>query len=141
MIRSTDRIRTTHVGSLARPRPLLDLMKAAAEGHHVDPAELAETERRAVADVVARQRAAGLDMIGDGEQTKTGFFAYTGQRLSGFEPRPGRDPLETFRAEIDSFPGDPPGDCMGQVRGPGRGRTARHGRALARTASWLQAPA
>ncbi len=104
MIRSTDRIRTTHVGSLARPRALLDLMKAAAEGRPVDPAELAETERKAVADVVARQRAAGLDMISDGEQTKSGFYAYIGQRLSGFEPRPGRDPLEGFRAEIDSFP-------------------------------------
>jgi hypothetical protein len=78
MIRSTDRIRTTHVGSLARPSPLLDLMKAAAEGRPADPAELAETERRAVADVVARQRAAGLDMISDGEQTKTGFYAYIG---------------------------------------------------------------
>jgi hypothetical protein len=60
--------------------------------------------QRAVADVVARQRAAGLDVIGDGEQSKTGFFAYIGQRLSGFEPRPGRDPLDTFRAEIDAFP-------------------------------------
>jgi 5-methyltetrahydropteroyltriglutamate--homocysteine methyltransferase len=104
MIRSTDRIRATHVGSLARPRALLDLMKAAAEGRPVDPAELAETERKAVADVAVRQRAAGLDMISDGEQTKTGFYAYIGQRLSGFEPRPGRDPLEGFRAEIDSFP-------------------------------------
>ena len=72
MIRSTDRIRTTHVGSLARPKALLDLMQAAVAGRPVDPAELAEAERRAVADVVARQRAAGLDMICDGEQTKTG---------------------------------------------------------------------
>jgi 5-methyltetrahydropteroyltriglutamate--homocysteine methyltransferase len=104
MQRSTDRIRTTHVGSLPRPPALLDLMKATAQGRAVDPAELAETERRAVADVVARQRSAGLDVISDGEQTKTGFFAYIGQRLSGFGPRPGRDPLDSFRAEIDSFP-------------------------------------
>jgi 5-methyltetrahydropteroyltriglutamate--homocysteine methyltransferase len=104
MQRSTDRIRTTHVGSLARPPALLDLMRAAAQGQQVDPAELAETERLAVADVVARQRSAGLDVISDGEQTKTGFFAYIGQRLSGFEPRPDRDPLASFRAEIDSFP-------------------------------------
>jgi 5-methyltetrahydropteroyltriglutamate--homocysteine methyltransferase len=104
MQHSTDRIRTTHVGSLPRPPALLDLMKAAAQGHPVDPAELAETERRAVADVVTRQRSAGLDIVSDGEQTKTGFFAYIGQRLSGFEPRPGRDPLAAFRAEIDSFP-------------------------------------
>jgi hypothetical protein len=55
-IRSTDRVRTTHVGSLALPKALLDLMKAGAERHPVDPGELAKAERRAVADVVARQR-------------------------------------------------------------------------------------
>jgi 5-methyltetrahydropteroyltriglutamate--homocysteine methyltransferase len=104
MQRSTDRIYTTHVGSLARPPALLDLMKAAAAGQPVDPAGLAEAERLAVADVVARQRRAGLDVISDGEQAKTGFFAYIGERLSGFEPRPGRDLLAGFRAEIDSFP-------------------------------------
>ena len=104
MQRSTDRIYTTHVGSLARPPALLDLMRAAAAGEPVDEAERAEAERQAVADVVARQRSAGLDVISDGEQTKTGFFAYIGERLSGFSPRPGRDPLAGFRAEIDSFP-------------------------------------
>ena len=104
MQRSTDRIYTTHVGSLARPSALLDLMRAAAAGKPVDEAERAEAERQAVADVVARQRSAGLDVISDGEQAKTGFFAYIGERLSGFEPRPGRDPLAGFRAEIESFP-------------------------------------
>ena len=57
MIRSTDRIRTTHVGSLARPRALLDLMKAAAEGRPVDPAELAETEFEALAEGARRATA------------------------------------------------------------------------------------
>jgi 5-methyltetrahydropteroyltriglutamate--homocysteine methyltransferase len=104
MLRSTDRIRTTHVGSLARPPALLDLMQAAAQGRSVDPGELAEAERRAVIDVVARQRAAGLDAVSDGEQTKTGFYAYIGQRLGGFEPRAGGDPLAGFRPEIDAFP-------------------------------------
>src|SRR5271155_469643 len=104
MLRSTDRIRTTHAGSLARPPALLDLMQAAAQGRLVDPGELAEAERRAVTDVVARQRAAGLDMVSDGEQTKTGFYAYIGQRLGGFEPRAGGAPLAGFRPEIDSFP-------------------------------------
>ena len=104
MERSTDRIRTTHVGSLARPVGLLDLMQAAGRGQPVDPAELAEAERQAVTDVVARQRAAGLDVISDGEQTKSGFFAYIGQRLSGFEPRAGRNALAAFQAEVDSFP-------------------------------------
>src|ERR1700677_1307068 len=111
MQRSTDRIYTTHVGSLARPPALLDLMKAAAQGQDVDPAQLAEAERQAVTDVVARQRAAGprvsaagLDGITGGEQTNPGFCAYVRDRLSGFEPRPGRDPMAGFRAEIDSFP-------------------------------------
>ena len=104
MKRSIDRIRTTHVGSLARPPALLDLMRAVAEGRDCDPGELAKAESQAVAEVVARQRAAGLDVVSDGEQSKTGFFAYIGDRLSGFEPRPGRNPLDTFRAEIDAFP-------------------------------------
>jgi 5-methyltetrahydropteroyltriglutamate--homocysteine methyltransferase len=102
--RSADRICTTHVGSLARPAALLDLMRAAAQGREVDPGELAKAERQAVAEVVARQRAAGLDVISDGEQSKPGFFAYIGERLSGFEPRPGRNPLDVFRAEIGAFP-------------------------------------
>src|SRR6185437_15755332 len=104
MQRSTDRIRTTHVGSLARPPALLDLMKAEAAGNPAGPDQRAEAERVAVADVVMRQRAAGLDVISDGEQSKPGFFAYIGERLSGFEPRPDRDPLAGFRAEIDAFP-------------------------------------
>jgi len=101
---STDRIYTTHVGSLPRPAELLDLMRARAEGGATSPAEVSAAERRAVADVVGRQRAAGLDVISDGEQAKTGFFAYIGERLSGFEPRPGRSALDGFRAEVDSFP-------------------------------------
>jgi 5-methyltetrahydropteroyltriglutamate--homocysteine methyltransferase len=104
MQRSIDRIYTTHVGSLPRPPALLDLMRAAAQGQQADPGKLAQAERQAVAEVLARQRAAGLDVISDGEQAKTGFFAYIGERLSGFEPRPGRDPLAVFRAETDAFP-------------------------------------
>jgi len=104
MQRSTERIYTTHVGSLPRPAALLDLMKAGADGQAVDPAELAATERAAVAEVVNRQRAAGLDVVSDGEQSKTGFFAYIGQRLGGFEPRPGRSSMSRFQVEIDAFP-------------------------------------
>ena len=104
MQRSADRIYTTHVGSLARPPALLDLMRAAAAGQLGDTAELAAGHRRAVANVVARQRAAGLDVINDGEQGKTGFFAYIGQRLGGYEPRAGRNTMDKFRPEIDQFP-------------------------------------
>ena len=104
MQRSTERIYTTHVGSLPRPTALLDLMKAGAGGQEVDNAELATAERAAVADVVQRQRAAGLDVVSDGEQSKTGFFAYIGQRLSGYEARPGLSSTSRFQVEIDAFP-------------------------------------
>ncbi len=104
MRHSTERIYTTHVGSLPRPAALLDLMQAAADGKPVDPGELAVAERDAVAGAVRRQRAAGIDVITDGEQSKTGFFAYIGQRLAGYEPRPGTGSLSRFQAEIDDFP-------------------------------------
>jgi 5-methyltetrahydropteroyltriglutamate--homocysteine methyltransferase len=103
MQRSTDRIYTTHVGSLARPAGLLDLMKAAATGEAVE-AGLAEAQRSAVAEVIGRQRAAGIDVISDGEQGKSGFFSYVLQRLSGYEPRTGRSSLDTFRLELEEFP-------------------------------------
>jgi 5-methyltetrahydropteroyltriglutamate--homocysteine methyltransferase len=74
MQRSTDRIYTTQVGSLARPTELLDLMKSAAAGEPVGPA-LADAQRAAVADVIGRQRAAGIDVVSDGEQGSPGSSA------------------------------------------------------------------
>jgi 5-methyltetrahydropteroyltriglutamate--homocysteine methyltransferase len=102
MQHSIDRIHTTHAGSLARPAALLDQMRARAAGE-ADPGQFARAHRDAVADVVTRQRAAGLDVVNDGEQSKTGFFAYIGQRLSGFEPRPGGT-LDKFAPEVSQFP-------------------------------------
>jgi 5-methyltetrahydropteroyltriglutamate--homocysteine methyltransferase len=102
MQRSIDRVHTTHVGSLARPAALLDLMRARAAGE-AGPGQFAKAHRDAVTDVVARQRAAGIDVVNDGEQSKTGFFAYVGHRLSGFEPRPGGT-LDKFAPEVSEFP-------------------------------------
>ena len=104
MQRSTDRIRTTHVGSLARPPELLDLLRDAAAGQRAGQDALARAHRQAVHDVVTAQRAAGIDVVNDGEQGKTGFFAYIGERLSGFEPRPGPGTKDKFAAETDQFP-------------------------------------
>jgi 5-methyltetrahydropteroyltriglutamate--homocysteine methyltransferase len=85
MKRSTDRILTTHVGSLARPHPLLELMRARVGGQPYDQAELAHQSREAVKDVVQQQAAAGIDIVSDGEQSKTSFLGYVSDRLSGLE--------------------------------------------------------
>ena len=98
MERSTDRILTTHVGSLPRPEPLLDRMRSGEHGEEMDTA-VAE----AVAEAVRQQAIHGVDVVTDGEQGKTGFFAYVGERLTGFEPRPDAR-AERWRAEVSAFP-------------------------------------
>ncbi len=98
MKRSTDRILTTHVGSLPRPGPLLDLMRS---GDRKD--ELGRAIAEAVAAAVRQQITHGIDVVTDGEQGKAGFFAYIGERLTGFEPRPGAR-AELWSAEINAFP-------------------------------------
>jgi 5-methyltetrahydropteroyltriglutamate--homocysteine methyltransferase len=85
MKRSTERILTTHVGSLARPHALLELMRARVGGQPYAEAELARQSREAVKDVVKQQAAAGIDIVSDGEQSKTSFLGYVSDRLSGLE--------------------------------------------------------
>ena len=84
---SADRILTTHAGSLPRPDDLVDLIWAQQEGREVDPAELESCIESAVAEVVAKQREAGIDLISDGEMSKTGFSTYVNERFSGFDGR------------------------------------------------------
>lgn len=92
MKRSTDRILTTHAGSLARPEPLKQLLLAKDAGQPVDPQEFERTVAEAVATVVNKQAEAGILVVSDGEQSKLGFAAYVSGRLSGFDgpelPRP-----------------------------------------------------
>jgi 5-methyltetrahydropteroyltriglutamate--homocysteine methyltransferase len=100
---NTDRILTTHVGSLPRPKALLDLMKAEAEGLAVDRGQYEKQLRSAVADCVRRQADTGIDILTDGEQSKPGFFTYVRERLEGFEARPDQR-SEKFQAEVEAFP-------------------------------------
>src|SRR3989442_9227094 len=86
---STERILTTHVGSLARPPDLFDMIAARASGQPYDAAAFDARVRQAVADAVRRQAELGIDIINDGEQGKPGFVAYIGERLAGFEGHPG----------------------------------------------------
>jgi 5-methyltetrahydropteroyltriglutamate--homocysteine methyltransferase len=83
MRRSTDRILTTHTGSLARPSEVVSLMRDRRPGQPFDDAASA-TLAQAVTDVVARQVEAGIDIVGDGEYAKTGFASYVSDRLAGF---------------------------------------------------------
>ena len=87
MKRSSHRILTTYCGSLARPADLLEMMKAKESGQPYDQQGFAARVKSAVADVVGRQVETGVDVVCDGEQGKPGFFAYVGERLTGFEPR------------------------------------------------------
>ena len=100
---NTDRILTTHVGSLPRPHDLLDMMKARLAGQPCDEAAYLSRVSAAVADCLRRQAETGIDIVCDGEQSKSGFFTYVGERLDGFEPRPDR-PRTTFGAEVAAFP-------------------------------------
>jgi 5-methyltetrahydropteroyltriglutamate--homocysteine methyltransferase len=103
MHRSTARILTTHCGSLARPKDLLDLMRAKVTGGPYDPDGYARRVRTAVSEVVQKQIESGIDIPTDGEQGKLGFYVYVNERLSGFEPSPSarRTP---FAAEVQAFP-------------------------------------
>jgi 5-methyltetrahydropteroyltriglutamate--homocysteine methyltransferase len=88
MKRSSERILTTHVGSLPRPPDLLDMITAKERGESVDAARFAARVTIAVAEAVERQAAAGIDIVNDGEMGRFGFIPYVNERLSGIEPRP-----------------------------------------------------
>ncbi len=83
----SDRILTTHAGSLPRPDQLADMIWARLDGQEVDEAVLQQQIEAGVADVVGRQRAAGIDVVSDGELSKTGFSTYVNERFSGFAGR------------------------------------------------------
>ncbi len=125
MKRSEHRILTTHVGSLIRPKALLDAAR------DPDPTRRDAHERelkRAVAEVVARQAKAGIDVVNDGEFGKSGWANYSLERLSGFEPRPdtlyeavwlGRDRIRFADFMTAEFPrgtvGTPGHACTGPI--------------------------
>src|SRR5947207_8433121 len=86
MKRSTDRILTTHVGSLPRPDDLRALILQKQQGQPVDEAAFAGRVKSAVGETVRRQAEAGIDIVADGEMGRIGFIPYVNERLSGIEP-------------------------------------------------------
>ena len=101
MQRSTDRFLTTHTGSLPRPDDLIKMMYAKEEGVPVEAAALAQRVADAVAEVVRKQAAAGVDIINDGEMSKPSYATYIKDRLSGFG---GADNTFVYQ-DLVGFPG------------------------------------
>jgi 5-methyltetrahydropteroyltriglutamate--homocysteine methyltransferase len=109
MKRSTDRILTTHTGSIARPDDLLDIMREKENGRPYDKDAFAKRVRSAVIECVHSQVEAGLDVINDGEQGKSGFTSYQNERLGGFETAPAppgghQPPRLSGWPEVEEFP-------------------------------------
>jgi 5-methyltetrahydropteroyltriglutamate--homocysteine methyltransferase len=100
---NTDRIQTTHIGSLPRPHDLLDLMKAKFNGKPYDQKQYDAVLAKSVADSIRKQAECGIDVVTDGEFSKPGFFTYIQERLEGFEARPGQK-MVLFQKEVEAFP-------------------------------------
>ena len=100
MKRSTTRILTTHTGSLPRPWDLVHLLMAKESGPLADRESFNNRVTDAVAEVVRKQVAAGVDVLNDGEQSKFSYSTYVKDRLTGFE----RESLIPPRADWADFP-------------------------------------
>jgi 5-methyltetrahydropteroyltriglutamate--homocysteine methyltransferase len=101
MKRSTNRILTTHTGSLPRPPELIETLRQLDSGQLADPAVLQRQTRDAVNQVVGLQRQAGIDVVNDGEEGKVGYSTYIKDRCTGFE---GENRSTMVQAEGRDFP-------------------------------------
>jgi 5-methyltetrahydropteroyltriglutamate--homocysteine methyltransferase len=101
MHRSTDRILTTHVGSLPRSKAVADVLFARERDDVADPEMGAPVIAAAVAEVVHRQVAVGVDVVSDGEMSKISYATYIAKRFSGFAGDTPREPGQ----DLVEFPG------------------------------------
>src|ERR1700758_3254925 len=102
MKRSTDRILTTHVGSLIRPAPLQEFLRARQAGKSYDRAAYEACLKQSVAEVVRNQAEVGVDVVSDGEFGKSiSWSQYVLERLSGFERRPIKPGANPFTRGVD----------------------------------------
>jgi 5-methyltetrahydropteroyltriglutamate--homocysteine methyltransferase len=102
MKRSTDRILTTHVGSLIRPPALIEFLSAQQERRPVDDAAYQACLTSSVAEIVRQQAEAGVDVVSDGEFGKSiSWSQYALERLSGFERRPMKPGANPFARGAD----------------------------------------
>ena len=148
---STGRVLTTHVGSIPRPESVTALLRARVNGQRIDEARLATAVAEAVTDVVRRQAEVGLDIVSDGEMSKTSFLAYADERLTGFVATTTDDPSvsssnvgnswarrvdsrhewRAFREYYEEYlprampPASPPSVCQGPIAYKGQALLAR----------------
>src|SRR5690242_11999043 len=101
MKRSTDRILTTHTGSLPRPADLLPMIQAMESG--TDNAAFGARVRSAVAEIVQMQLRSGVDIVNDGEMGKPSYATYVKDRLTGFE-QSGQPVPFAGPADLTDFP-------------------------------------
>ncbi len=105
MHRSTDRILTTHAGSLPRPRDLLEMVRARSRGERVDEEAFQTRLRLAVGEIVRKQSDLGVDVVDDGELGKPSFVTYVRERLGGLTRQEGERQSPWARSrEALSFP-------------------------------------
>jgi 5-methyltetrahydropteroyltriglutamate--homocysteine methyltransferase len=103
MKRSTDRILTTHVGSLPRPDDLTEMLMARDKGVPLDAAAFEARVRTGVAEAVKKQREAGIDIVNDGEWSKPDYSTYIKNRLTGFEGSPSQTDPSRDMSEFPEF--------------------------------------
>ena len=102
---STERILTTHVGSLPRPPDLTKLLMLEDQGAAVDQNELLAHVTKAVTETVTRQVELGIDVVSDGEMSKMSYHIYTKHRLTGLENRPAKGiPGRPTPRDLKEFP-------------------------------------
>ena len=127
-------IATTHVGSLPRTQDVVDFIFAREREESFDPADFDQTMRAAVARTVAKQVAAGIDIVSDGETSKISYATYVKDRYTGFSG----DSPRNAPADLKMFPGflqrlaDDGGTpqyarpmCTGDVRSKGQGELGK----------------
>ena len=135
---STDRILTTHTGSLPRPQPLAELILARERGDKIDNAAYEAMSAEAIDKIVSQQVKAGVDIVSDGEMSKPSYATYIRPRVSGIEPDPraaekgrdvmiGRDVLEhpDFAARRNNFSATAFPGCVGPLKYQGQGALER----------------
>ena len=144
MKHSTDRILTTHVGSLPRPKKVAELIFAKEREEEYDQSEFDETIAAAVKDTVARQVEVGVDIVSDGEMSKISYATYIKERISGFEGDSPRIPPKDLQdypsfleklAQSGGTPSYKRPKCTGEIRpsnsGPLEADLKNFGNALA----------